>query len=219
MPHPIDEIFDVDDQQCELLRSYLKQAFSYVLDSPYLYENEREELLSIAHQAVGNHEYSASAQLLRAFYCVEAAFMRVRQLDSSMGLGYAPAEPNTRTWKGLAKLKEQLSQCSEETILHHVALRLRGSAVQSSYDGVVKDQIPRMLEAVDILIKMIDQLRPALGREEPDLSVVGRLLADVTERAGTKSLLLAHARNLVNITKDNGLSPWEMKELQASSST
>jgi len=216
---PLDALFDVPAPQCPLLKAYLKAALQLMPDSGYLYGDDRATLLSMASNTVGTHQCSTSAQLLRAFYSAEAVHMWLAHLDKVTALGYVPAPMRERTWSGLTRLKEELEACREQVDTHQMSIRLHGKAVKMSYAVVVKGLLPKMLLAIDHLLTMIWLLLPALGREEPELAKIGTLLAASVNDVGVPSLFLKHARNLRNITEENGITPWELKELQESFST
>ena len=215
---PLDAPFDVPAAQCPLLKKYVKAALQLMPDSGYLYADDRAGLLSLASNTVGTHQCSASAQLLRAFYCVEAVHMWLAHLDRVSALGYVPA-PADRTWGGLMQLQDQLQACREQVDVHQKSIRLHGKSTKMSYAVVVKGLLPKMLLAIDHLLTMIWLLLPALSREEPDLAKLGTLLAASVSDVGVPSLFLKHAHNLKNITEENGITPWELTELQESFST
>jgi hypothetical protein len=220
MPNDVDAMFAGTAPQCPLLKAYLKGAIQRVPEDSYLYSDEKHHLWQIADNAVGNHQCSPKAERLRAFYCVESVYMWLRHLDAFMGLDYSPPDPPPWTWEGLKGLKDKLSGATEGALVHQMALRLKGhKKVSMSYDTVIKGHLPKFLEAVGVLDLMIDELQPALGRDEPKLARVGGLLAQSTADVGAPSLFVKHAHNLVNITEENRISPWQLKELQASFST
>ena len=119
-----------------------------------------------------------------------------------------------RTWRGVSKLKKQLLDTKTEAEAHHTSLHLHGRSVAVNYNAMAKAQLPKILFAARTLEDMAECIQPALGREVPGLSHMGVLLAQSVRDSGITSLYAVHARNLVNITEENGISPWETKELQ-----
>lgn len=211
----IDDLFDVPAPQCQLLKAYLKAAISYVPQGAYIYDDDRNALLGFTAAKVGAHVCSRSVELLRAFYCLEAAHMWLTHLDKALALGLTPPRSSERTWHGLSQLKLQLQNTRSDVKAHHTSLCLYGSsALAGNYGAMAYEQIPKLIGAMEVMEEMIDRLQPALAREEPGLSRMGTLLAMLIQSSGITSLYLVHARNLANITEENGITPWEVKELQ-----
>jgi hypothetical protein len=215
----VDSIFEVPAMPCPLLKGYLRAALAYIPDNSMLWENERRELIGYTANAVGTHQATAAAQRLRGFYCVEFVFMWLRHLDNFTGLNYAPTAPTARTWQSLDQLRKQIAEYQNMISAHALELRMRGRKTSMTFNQVVKEHIPKIWTASACLVQMIELLRPALGQEAPALGIVGSLLAKSTADVGVTSLFVKHAQNLVNITEGNGISPWELKELQVLSST
>jgi hypothetical protein len=210
----IDDLFDVPAPQCQLLKTYLKTAVSLIPKAGYLYESESSELLGVASTATGTHQCSRSAELLRAFYCLEAVHVWLKHLDNSVSLEIAPGRVQERTWQGLARLREQLRETRNEAEAHTASLCLYGRETAVTYATMTKAQLPNILTAARMLEDMAERVQQALGREEPGLRHMGALLATSIQSSGVTSLYVIHARNLINITEENGISPWETKELQ-----
>lgn len=210
----IDELFDVPAPQCQLLKTYLKTAVSLIPQGTYLYDDEKSTLLSVASTAAGTHQCSRSAELLRAFYCLESVHVWLKHLDNTVSLEIGPPRMQERTWQGLAKLREQLRDTRSEAEAHVVSLGLHGATTAVTYATMTRTQLPKIVGATYVLEEMIDRLQPSLARVEPGLSRMGALLALSVQSAGVTSLYVIHARNLINITEENGITPWEVKEMQ-----
>jgi hypothetical protein len=199
-----------------LLSSYLKTAHQQLLISSSLsiYEQEAQVLSELLALWEGGHcPCSAKAERLRAFYCVEALHLKINQLCTFFGLPYA--NPVERSWAGLAQLHLELSTCASELDTLSSALRLMGrSALATTSDSWKFARLPLIQAAIGCLLEIVEGVSSSLDKEVPALDKVGSLFAAAINSFNQHRLFVTHAHNLVNITEENAISPWELKELQ-----
>ena len=206
-------------EMCELLRCYIFLLLERLksIHDVVIFEPEMEILKELMSQVEsGAYDSSHMAGTLRAFYCLESLLMQLRGNLITLGMCPSLGPLPARTYEGLMGIGAELEDANGGLSALDVDLRLKGAALNRTSAAIDYQRAGVCTKVLPFVRSMVSELKGRLTREPENgrkISVLffeGHVLVDYNV---TK--MVKHAYNLINITKENAITPWTLTSQQA----
>jgi hypothetical protein len=201
-------IAELNGKPCPVIKAFVAAARARLsLENEIVYADANDRLAEIS-QDLANSSYARgmTAQRLRAFYCVEILHHWLFSLKEQYPIEALTGRAE-RTYAGLTQLLGELEEFEKGATALRTDYRFRRSQLLGS-DELRLARLPEIVMVVKQLKDMVFILRSRLTRDTP-LGTVGKLLGDtlfMTKKGYYE--YTHHAHDLLNISEENGITPW-----------